>query len=146
MSWSAGAEKVVGHEVQQPCGNVAMALYGHPLPGAFCEKLCADKLRSIGFEPVRDWGGSAFTHRDFRMVLSTYAGDWKTVGPEANMKNAWFLVLGGIAMGERTPLGKYLGSGHEIIELVPQVPESLGHPPLLSSQSCTTNSGAGGGG
>lgn len=44
------------------------------------------------------------------MALSVYDGDSKMAGPGANMKQAWSLIRGAIAMGGSTPLVKYFGA------------------------------------
>lgn len=99
-----------------------------------------DKLRSIAFEPVQH-GESTLTRRDLRMVPSVYVDGFKSVGPETNMKKAWSLIRGIIAMDEAPPLGQYLGCGHENIVSVPPVVirTSPGHAPLLSSQHRATH-------
>lgn len=74
------------------------------------------------------------------MVLSVYVGEFKMVvkvGPEANMKKVLSLTRCVIAMGEPTPLGKYLGCGNAKIDSVSPVAlrASLGHAPLLFHRS-----------
>lgn len=95
------------------CNNIAVKLrlapYGHPLSGAFWEKQCTDKLRSIGVAPVNSLE-SSLTHCNLRVILSVYVDDFKMFGPEANMKKAWSLTRGVIAINElRNTIGNALG-------------------------------------
>ena len=39
---------------RQPVCRLRLALYGHPLSGAFWEKHCEEKLRQVGFQKVPD--------------------------------------------------------------------------------------------
>lgn len=79
------------------------------------------------------------------MILSVNVGDFEMTGPVDSTKQAWSLIRDIIAMGAPTNLGEYLGRGHEKPNLVSHevVKASMGHRPLLSWQSRTTNGSAG---
>ena len=94
-----------------PVVRLRLALYGHPLSGAYWERHCTAKLKEAGFEPIPTWE-SCFLHRELRLVLSVYVDDFKLAGPTQNMKEGWRRIRSVIKMDEPTPLGKYLGCGH----------------------------------
>lgn len=61
-----------------PIAKLGLALYGHPLPGAFWDIHCTERLRTTGLESVQKWGSTS-THRELRMILNIYVDDFKLV-------------------------------------------------------------------
>lgn len=101
------------------------------------ERHSANKLRSIGFDPVHK-RGSTFTHRDRRMTLSAYVGElFKMAGRGANMKEVGALIRGIIAMDSQLRW-ECVGSVPAYVLII-----SLGHAPLLASQPRIANPSAG---
>ena len=95
-----------------PVCRLRLALYGHPLSGAFWEKHCDERLRKVGFERVPEWE-SCYVHRNLKLVLLVYVDDFKMAGPRKNIKAGWDLIRREIRLDDPTPVGKYLGCGHE---------------------------------
>lgn len=74
----------VGHEVQHTCGQVALGS-----EGILCQGSSRRSIAHISWDRLASnrctVGGPTFTHRDLRMILSGYVGDFKMVGSETNM-------------------------------------------------------------
>ena len=71
---------------KNPVCRLRLALYGHPLSGAYWEKHCDEKLRSIGFEKVPDWE-SCYVHKTLKLILLVYVDDFKLAGKNGNLSS-----------------------------------------------------------
>lgn len=54
------------------------------------------------------------------MMLSVYNDDFKMAGPKVTLNKAWTMIRSAVSMDEPTPLGEYVGRGHEKVNVVPQ--------------------------
>ena len=88
------------------CADCVLALYGHPLSGAYWEKHCTDKFLKLGFEKIPDWE-SCYLHRKLRLVLLVYVDDFKMAGDKNSLKAGWALIRKEIRMDDPTPTGKF---------------------------------------
>ena len=75
------AEKL-GKPLSNAGSSVRLALYGHPLSGAYWEKHCQSMLKEVGFESIEGLE-CLFVHKQFQMVLSVYVDDFKLAGKQA---------------------------------------------------------------
>lgn len=71
-----------GTAYNNPVVKLWLALYGHPLLGAFWGNHCPEQLRSIGCEPAHIW------ERDLHVTVSVYVDDSEIVGSGGNVKKA----------------------------------------------------------
>ena len=62
------------HGMRNPVCRLRLALYGHPLSGAFWEQHCRKMLLSVGFESIPSWE-CCFLHRELKIVLSVCVDD-----------------------------------------------------------------------
>jgi hypothetical protein len=100
-------------QFRRPVVRLRLALYGHPLSGAFWEQYCATQLKKVGFEQIPQWEG-CYALRRLGLVLSVYVDDFKLAGRASSLADGWKAVRSVLNMDEPTPLGKYLGCGHSI--------------------------------
>ena len=63
-------------QFKDPVVPLRLALYGHPLSGAFWEKHSHQSLVSVGFEPIVGWE-CCFINRELQLVLTVYVDDLK---------------------------------------------------------------------
>jgi hypothetical protein len=87
--------------MRRPVCRLKLALYGHPDSGGHWERHCEKHLRSVGYEPVRDWR-SVFWHPKLQVLLVVYVDDFKVAGPEKSLREAWALIRQGIRTEEPT--------------------------------------------
>ena len=73
---------------RNPVVRLRLALYGHPLSGAFWGNHCTKQLVSVGWLPIPEWDG-CFIHPVLRCVLSVYVDDFKMAGRHPDMEKAW---------------------------------------------------------
>ena len=92
--------------MRNPVCRLRLALYGHPLSGAFWEQHCRKMLLSIGFEGISGCE-CCYMHRELKVVLSVYVDDFKMAGAPASMDVAWKKIKSVINVDDPTPLGKY---------------------------------------
>ena len=59
--------------------HLRLALYEHPLSGAFWGKHCDERLRKVGFERIPEWE-SCYIHKGLRLVLLVVDDDFKLAG------------------------------------------------------------------
>ena len=104
---------------KNPVCKLRLALYGHPLAGAFWERHCTKQLKSVGFTPIPTWE-NCFVHREFKTVLMVYVDDFKMAGKEKSINECWKRIKDVINHDEPAPLGKFLGCGHSMIDVDPQ--------------------------
>ena len=53
-----------------------------------------------------------FSHKQLKLIVSVYVGDFKLVGKTETLKAGWTLITcSGSVFGPPTPLGDYLGYG-----------------------------------
>ena len=64
---------------KNPVCRLRLALYGHPLSGAFWENHCDGKLKSKGFKRIPGWE-SCYYHEELKLVLLIYVDDFKMAG------------------------------------------------------------------
>ena len=101
---------------RNPVCRLRLALYGHPLSGAYWEKHCDEKLREIGFEKIPEWE-SCYIHKKLKLVLLVYVDDFKMAGDKNNMAAGWKSIHTMIKMDDPTPIGKFLGCGHSTVQV-----------------------------
>ena len=110
---------------RSPVCRLRLALYGHPLSGAYWGAHCIQQLISVGFITIPAWDG-CFIHPDLQCVLSVYVDDFKMAGRPEAMEKAWTLVRKVITTDEPAPFGKYLGCAHTRCMLpASSIPRSL---------------------
>ena len=97
---------------RNPVCRLRLALYGHPLSGAYWGAHCIKQLYSVGFIAIPAWDG-CFVHPELKCVLSVYVDDFKMAGDPASMTKAWALVRKVITTDEPAAFGKYLGCAHK---------------------------------
>ena len=97
---------------RNPVCRLRLALYGHPLSGAYWGAHCIKQLYSVGFIAIPAWDG-CFVHPELKCVLSVYVDDFKMAGEPASMTKAWALVRKVITTDEPAAFGKYLGCAHK---------------------------------
>lgn len=61
---------------KNPVVKLRLALYGQSPSGAFWERLCTNKFRSIGLSPVANWE-STLVHKENHIILSVYVDDFR---------------------------------------------------------------------
>ena len=54
---------------RDPVVPLRLALYGHPLAGAFWERHCREALLSVGFTPLDGWE-CCYVHKTLKLILS----------------------------------------------------------------------------
>jgi hypothetical protein len=64
-------------------------------------------LVSFGFKGIAGWE-RYFLHRELRVVLSVYVGDFKMAGTPSALEEAWGRIRAAIRLGEPTS-GEVLG-------------------------------------
>ena len=104
--------------LHKPVVRLVRALYGHPLAGVYWEKHCRAALVKVGFRPMLDWE-SCYLHDELSLVLSVYVDDFKLAGPTENMNQGWKLISKHLDIEPPTAMDKYLGCGHEEIDIDP---------------------------
>jgi hypothetical protein len=84
-------------QFRRPVVRLRLALYGHPLSGAFWEQYCATQLKKVGFEQIPQWEG-CYVLRRLGLVLSVYVDDLNlpdalrpssTVGKPSAASSTW---------------------------------------------------------
>jgi hypothetical protein len=100
--------------MRRPVVQLKKALYGHPDSGTFWEKHCDKHVRTVGFLPVSEEWPSCYFHRSLKLYLVIYVDDFKLAGPSNNMATGWSLLQKGLTIETPTPVGVYLGCGHEV--------------------------------
>ncbi|CAE8734045.1 unnamed protein product, partial [Polarella glacialis] len=88
--------------MRNPVCKLVMSLYGHPDAGGFWQAHCTNALESVGFIEV---------------MMAVYVDDFKASGPVEAFKKVWTLVRSKIRTGAPTPIGRYLGCHHNVVEL-----------------------------
>jgi hypothetical protein len=101
--------------MKDPVCPLLLALYGHPDSGGYWEKHCNTHLGSVGFVPVPEWR-SCFFHPKLGLYLTVYVDDFKMSGEAKALKKGWEMIRTKIQTEEPTPLGKYLGCTHKIMQ------------------------------
>jgi len=96
---------------KNPVVRLRLALYGHPLSGAFWGNHCTAQLISVGWIAIPEWDG-CFVHPEHRCVLSVYVDDFKMAGRPALMEKAWKDIRKVINTDDPVEFGKYLGCSH----------------------------------
>ena len=76
---------------KDPVVPLRLALYGHPLAGAFWERHCREALLSVGFTTLTGWE-CCFVHQELKLVLSVYVDDFKMAGQADNFGKGWDLI------------------------------------------------------
>ena len=109
---------------KNPVCKLRLALYGHPLAGAFWERHCTKQLKSVGFTPIPNWE-NCFVHSELKTVLLVYVDDFKIAGKEKSMNECWKRIKSAINLDEPSSLGKFLGCGHSTIDVDPDSMRSL---------------------
>ncbi len=71
-------------------------------------------MRASGFLPVSEEWPSCYFHHDLKLYLVIYVDDFKLAGPTCNLKRGWSLLQKGLTIEAPTPVGVYLGCGHEV--------------------------------
>jgi len=94
-----------------PVVPLMLALYGHPDSGGMWERNCGQRLRMIGYVPIPEWR-SCFWHEAHKLLLIVYVDDFKLVGPEKSLVQAWSEIRKHINIEDPTPIGQYLGCEH----------------------------------
>ena len=89
-----------------------LSLYGHPDAGTYWERHCDAHLRTIGFEPIKNWL-SAYWNQESKMFLIVYVDDFKMSGPADLMDKTWEKIRQGIATDKPSKAGKFLGCDHK---------------------------------
>ena len=102
---------------RKPVVRLRKALYGHPDSGTFWEKHCDKHVKSVGYKPVSEEWPSCYFHAGLKLLLIIYVDDFKLAGPRTNIRQGWSLVSKGLKIEPPTPLGVYLGCGHEVREV-----------------------------
>ena len=69
---------------RDPVVPLRLALYGHPLAGAFWERHCREALLSVGFTTLTGWE-CCYVHKELQLVLSVYVDDFKMAGLTDNI-------------------------------------------------------------
>ena len=100
--------------MRRPVVRLKKALYGHPDSGTFWEKHCDMHVRKVGFLPVGEEWPSCYHHPVLKLYLVIYVDDFKLAGPTINLKTGWSLLEKGLTIEPPTPVGVYLGCGHEV--------------------------------
>ncbi|CAE8637047.1 unnamed protein product, partial [Polarella glacialis] len=103
--------------MRDPFCKLVMSLYGHPDAGGFWQAHCKNALESVGFIEVSESWQSLFYHPELKVMMAVYIDDFKASGPVEALKKAWTLVRSKIRTGAPTPLGRYLGCHHNVVEL-----------------------------
>ena len=100
--------------MRRPVVQLKKALYGHPDSGTFWENHCDTHVRKVGFRPVSEEWPSCYFHDQLKLYLVIYVDDFKISGPTCNLKKGWSLLMEGLTIETPTPVGVYLGCGHEV--------------------------------
>ncbi|CAE8620634.1 unnamed protein product, partial [Polarella glacialis] len=103
--------------MRDPVCKLVMSLYGHPDAGGFWQAHCKNALESVGFIEVSESWQSLFYHPELTVMMAVYVDDFKASGPVEALKKAWTLVRSKIRTGAPTPIGRYLGCHHNVVEL-----------------------------
>ncbi|CAE8592117.1 unnamed protein product [Polarella glacialis] len=103
--------------LKDPVCKLVMSLYGHPDAGGFWQAHCKQALESVGFIEVSEAWQSLFYHPELKVMMAVYVDDFKASGPVEWLAKAWALVRSKIRTGAPTPIGRYLGCQHTIVEL-----------------------------
>ncbi|CAE8612441.1 unnamed protein product [Polarella glacialis] len=103
--------------MRDPVCKLVMSLYGHPDAGGFWQAHCKNALESVGFIEVSESWQSLFYHPELKVMMAVYVDDFKASGPVEALKKAWTLVRSKIRTGAPTPIGRYLGCHHNVVEL-----------------------------
>ncbi|CAE8725927.1 unnamed protein product, partial [Polarella glacialis] len=103
--------------MRDPVCKLVMSLYGHPDAGGFWQAHCKNALESVGFIEVSESWQSLFYHPELKVMMAVYVDDFKASGPVEALKKAWTLARSKIRTGAPTPIGRYLGCHHNVVEL-----------------------------
>ena len=103
------------HGMKDPVCRLRLALYGHPDAGTCWERHCESKLEVAGFRPVPNWAG-CFVHKTLKAFLTVYVDDFKLAAAEKDAQTAWKLIRDQLQLEDPTPLDRYLGCNHCLIE------------------------------
>eukprot|EP00972_Heterocapsa_arctica_P112592 16432675-Heterocapsa_arctica.AAC.1 len=83
-----------------------------PIAGPFGQNIDTP-VRKVGFRSVSEEWPSCYVHDKFKLHLVIYVDDFKLAGPTCNLKKGWSLLMEGLTIEPPTPVGVYLGCGHE---------------------------------
>ena len=83
--------------IDDPVCPLVLALYGHPDSGGYWEQHCDGKLRSEGFEPIKNWR-SCYYHKKLKLMLVVYVDDFKLTGPKGSLAAGWVAIRKHIKM------------------------------------------------
>ena len=72
-----------------------------------------------GFVEIEDWK-SCFWHPALKVFLVLYVDDFKLVGPQESMEEAWKMIRQDIVTGDPRPLTHFLGCTHEPVKFTPE--------------------------